>query len=114
MTCFVKFLNGVSFKNLKKLSSLNCKKILNFAKSIYRATKSKTLNSIILTKQFKKFKYDIFARLYQDPIKLNKQGLRNSYMSSLNNLLKHFTKNKYLKAIYINLNKRQNYQEFIS
>ena len=77
--------------------------------------KSSTLNSIILTKESQELKYEIFARLNQGSIRLKPQELRNCiYRGSLNNLLESIaSNNKILKDLFIDENRRKNYQEYI-
>ena len=116
MTSFVKFLkNEFALKSLEELSELNGKKFSELDKSLQRTLKSCTLNSIILTKESKELKYEIFARLNQGSIRLKPQELRNCiYRGSLNNLLESLAKdNKHLETLFIDVNKRKNYQEYI-
>lgn len=116
MTSFVRYLkNEFSLKGLEELSELNGKKFADLEKSLQRTLKSCTLNSIILTKESQELKYEIFARLNQGSIRLKPQELRNCiYRGSLNNLLEDLAKdNKYLKILFIDENKRKNYQEYI-
>ncbi len=80
-----------------------------------RTLKSCTLNSIILTKESQELKYEIFARLNQGSIRLKPQELRNCiYRGSLNDLLEEIiSNNRILKDLFIDENKRKNYQEYI-
>lgn len=116
MTSFVKFLkNEYALKGLEELTDLNGKKYAELDKPIQRTLKTCTLNSIILTKESQELKYEIFARLNQGSIKLKPQELRNCiYRGTLNNLLESLAKeNKYLSTLFLEENKRKNYQEYI-
>ena len=116
MTSFVKYLkNEYALKGLEELSELNGKKFSELDKTLQRTLKSCTLNSIILTKESQELKYEIFARLNQGAIKLRPQELRNCvYRGSLNDLIESIAKeNKHLKELFLEENKRKNYQEYI-
>lgn len=116
MTSFVKFLkNEFSLRGLEELNDLNGKKYADLEKALQRTLKSCTLNSIILTKESQELKYEIFARLNQGSIRLKPQELRNCiYRGSLNDLLEEIaSNNRILKDLFIDENKRKNYQEYI-
>ena len=116
MTSFVKYLkNEFPLKGLEELSELNGKTFAELDKSLQRTLKACTLNSIILTKESQELKYEIFARLNQGAIRLKPQELRNCiYRGSLNNLIESIAEeNKYLKELFLEENKRKNYQEYI-
>lgn len=116
MTSIVKFLkNEFSLRGLEELNDLNGKKFADLDKTLQRTLKSCTLNSIILTKESQELKYEIFARLNQGSIRLKPQELRNCiYRGSLNNLLESIaSNNKILKDLFIDENRRKNYQEYI-
>ncbi len=116
MTSFVKYLkNEFPLKGLEELSELNGKTFSQLDKSLQRTLKSCTLNSIILTKESQELKYEIFARLNQGAIKLKPQELRNCiYRGSLNDMIESVAKaNKYLPDLFLEENKRKNYQEYI-
>ena len=116
MTSFVKFLkNEFSLKGLEELTELNGKKFADLDKTYQRTIKSTTLNSIILLKESQELKYEIFARLNQGAVKLKPQELRNCiYRGSFNDLIEYIAdNNKYLTELFIESNKRKNYQEYI-
>ena len=116
MTSFVKFLkNEFALKGLEELTGFNGKKYRDLDKVVQRTLKSVTLNTIVLKKESQDLKYEIFARLNQGAVKLKAQELRNCiYRGSFNSLLeKMATDNKYLKELFIEDNKRKNYQEYI-
>lgn len=116
MTSFVKYLkNEYALKGLEELSELNGKTFAELDKSLQRTLKACTLNSIILTKESKELKYEIFARLNQGAIRLKPQELRNCiYRGSLNTLIESIAEdNKHLKELFLEENKRKNYQEYI-
>ena len=116
MTSFVKYLkNEFALKGLEELSELNGKKFSELDKSLQRILKSCTLNSIILTKESQELKYEIFARLNQGSIRLKPQELRNCiYRGTLNDMIEEIAKtNKYLNELFLEKNKRKNYQEYI-
>ena len=116
MTSFVKYLkNEFALKGLEELSEINNKKFSELDKSLQRTLKSCTLNSIILTKESQELKYEIFARLNQGSIRLKPQELRNCiYRGTLNNMIEDIAKtNKYLNELFLEKNKRKNYQEYI-
>ena len=116
MTSFVKYLkNEYALKGLEELSELNGKTFAELDKSLQRTLKACTLNSIILTKESQDLKYEIFARLNQGAIRLKPQELRNCiYRGSLNNLIESIAEeNKYLKELFLEENRRKNYQEYI-
>ena len=116
MTSFVKYLkNEYALKGLEELSELNGKTFAELDKSLQRTLKACTLNSIILTKESQELKYEIFARLNQGAIRLKPQELRNCiYRGSLNNLIESIAEdNKHLKELFLEENKRKNYQEYI-
>lgn len=116
MTSFVKYLkNEFSLKGLEELVELNGKKFSELDKSLQRTLKSCTLNSIILTKESQDLKYEIFARLNQGAIRLRPQELRNCiYRGSFNDMIESIAvSNKYLKELFLEENKRKNYQEYI-
>lgn len=116
MTSFVKYLkNEFALKGLEELSELNGKKFSELDKSLQRTLKSCTLNSIILTKESQELKYEIFARLNQGSIRLKPQELRNCiYRGTLNDMIEKIaTTNKYLNELFLEKNKRKNYQEYI-
>lgn len=116
MTSFVKYLkNEFALKGLEELSELNGKKFSELDKSLQRTLKSCTLNSIILTKESQELKYEIFARLNQGSIRLKPQELRNCiYRGTLNDMIEEIAKtNKYLNELFLEKNKRKNYQEYI-
>lgn len=116
MTSFVKYLkNEFALKGLEELSELNGKKFSELEKTLQRTLKSCTLNSIILTKESQELKYEIFARLNQGSIRLKPQELRNCiYRGTLNNMIEEIAKNnRYLNDLFLENNKRKNYQEYI-
>ena len=116
MTSFVKYLkNEFALKGLEELSELNGKKFSELEKTLQRTLKSCTLNSIILTKESQELKYEIFARLNQGSIRLKPQELRNCiYRGTLNNMIEEIAKNnRYLNDLFLEKNKRKNYQEYI-
>ena len=116
MTSFVKYLkNEFALKGLEELSEINGKKFSELDKSLQRVLKSCTLNSIILTKESQELKYEIFARLNQGSIRLKPQELRNCiYRGTLNDMIEKIaTTNKYLNELFLEKNKRKNYQEYI-
>ena len=116
MTSFVKYLkNEFALKGLEELSELNGKKFSELEKTLQRTLKSCTLNSIILTKESQELKYEIFARLNQGSIRLKPQELRNCiYKGTLNNMIEEIAKNnRYLNDLFLENNKRKNYQEYI-
>lgn len=116
MTSFVKFLkNEFSLKGLEELTEFNGKKFRDLDKTFQRNLKSVTLNTIVLKKESQELKYEIFARLNRGAVKLKAQELRNCiYRGSFNNLLEKIAAdNKYLKELFIEENKRKNYQEYI-
>ncbi len=116
MTSFVKYLkNEYALKGLEELSELNGKTFAELDKSLQRTLKACTLNSIILTKESQGLKYEIFARLNQGAIRLKPQELRNCiYRGSLNTLIESIAEdNKHLKELFLEENKRKNYQEYI-
>ena len=116
MTSFVKYLkNEFALKGLEELSELNGKKFSELEKNLQRTLKSCTLNSIILTKESQELKYEIFARLNQGSIRLKPQELRNCiYRGTLNNMIEEIAKNnRYLNDLFLENNKRKNYQEYI-
>ena len=116
MTSFVKYLkNEFTLKGLEELSELNGKKFSELEKTLQRTLKSCTLNSIILTKESQELKYEIFARLNQGSIRLKPQELRNCiYRGTLNNMIEEIAKNnRYLNDLFLENNKRKNYQEYI-
>lgn len=116
MTSFVKYLkNEFALKGLEELSELNGKRFNELEKPLQRILKSCTLNSIILTKESQELKYEIFARLNQGSIRLKPQELRNCiYRGTLNNMIEEIAKNnKYLNELFLEKNKRKNYQEYI-
>ena len=116
MTSFVKYLkNEYALKGLEELTELNGKTFAELDKSLQRTLKACTLNSIILTKESQELKYEIFARLNQGAIRLKPQELRNCiYRGSLNDMIESIAKdNKYLKELFLEENKRKNYQEYI-
>lgn len=116
MTSFVKFLkNEFTLKGLEELTEFNGKKFRDLDKTVQRNLKSVTLNTIVLKKESQDLKYEIFARLNQGAVKLKAQELRNCiYRGSFNSLLEKIAAdNKYLKELFIEDNKRKNYQEYI-
>lgn len=116
MTSFVKYLkNEFALKGLEELPELNGKKFSNLDKILQRMIKSCTLNSIILTKESQELKYEIFARLNQGSIRLKPQELRNCiYRGPLNDMIEQIAKtNKYLNELFLEKNRRKNYQEYI-
>ena len=116
MTSFVKYLkNEFALKGLEELSELNGKRFSELEKTLQRTLKSCALNSIILTKESQELKYEIFARLNQGSIRLKPQELRNCiYRGTLNNMIEEIAKNnRYLNDLFLENNKRKNYQEYI-
>lgn len=116
MTSFVKFLkNEFPLKGLEELTEFNGKKFRDLNKVFQRNLKSATLNTIVLKKESQELKYEIFARLNRGAVKLKAQELRNCiYRGTFNNLLEKIAAdNKYLKELFIEENKRKNYQEYI-
>lgn len=116
MTSFVRFLNNdFSLKGLEELTELNGKKFKDLDKTYQRTIKSSSLNSIILTKESQELKYEIFARLNQGSLRLKPQELRNCiYRGSFNNMLEEIAEsNKLLPILFLEENKRKNYQEYI-
>ncbi len=116
MTSFVRYLkNDFALKGLEELPEINGKKFNELDKSLQRTLKSCTLNSIILTKESQELKYEIFARLNQGSIRLKPQELRNCiYRGTFNNMLEDIAKsNKHLCELFLEKNKRKNYQEYI-
>lgn len=116
MTSFVKYLkNEFALKGLEELTDLNGKKFSELDKNYQRNIKSSTLSSIILLKESQELKYEIFARLNQGAVKLKPQELRNCiYRGTFNNLIEEIANNnKYLPELFIEKNKRKNYQEYV-
>ena len=116
MTSFVRFLNNdFSLKGLEELTELNGKKFKDLDKTYQKTIKSSSLNSIILTKESQELKYEIFARLNQGSLRLKPQELRNCiYRGSFNNMLEEIAEsNKLLPILFLEENKRKNYQEYI-
>jgi len=116
MTSFVKFLkNEYKLKKLEELRELNGKYFKDLDKTLQRAIKSTSLNTIILKKESQELKFEIFARLNQGAVALTKQELRNCiFRGSFNNMLEDIAKNnKFLPELFINENKRKSYQNYI-
>lgn len=116
MTSFVKFLkNEFKLKKLEELSELNGLYFKDLDKNIQRTIKTTSLNTIVLTKESQGLKYEIFARLNQGSVALTKQELRNCiFRGPFNNLLENIVAtNKYLPELFINENKRKNYQSYV-
>ena len=116
MTSFVKFLkNEFKLKKLEELKELNGLFFKDLDKNIKRTIKNTSLNTIVLTEKSQELKYEIFARLNQGSVALTKQELRNCiYRGSFNNLLENIVDtNKLLPELFINENKRKNYQSYV-
>lgn len=115
ITSFVKFLkNEVALKGLEEFAELNGKKFCDLNKADQKKLKNVTLSSIILTKESQELKYEIFARLNQGAVKLKPQELRNCvYRGPLNTLLEKIAKKPFLQSLFLEENKRKNYQEYI-
>lgn len=116
MTSFVKFLkNEFKLKKLEELKELNGLYFKDLDKNTQRTIKNTSLNTIILTEKSQELKYEIFARLNQGSVALTKQELRNCiYRGTFNNLLENIAEtNKYLTDLFVNENKRKNYQSYI-
>jgi len=116
MTSFVKFLkNEFKLKKLEEFSDLNGLYFKDLDKSIQRTIKNTSLNTIILTKESQDLKYEIFARLNQGSVALTKQELRNCiYRGTFNNMLEDIVAtNRILPDLFINENKRKNYQSYV-
>ena len=116
ITSFVMYLeNKFSLKGLEELHELNGKKFRDLDKSLQRILKSCTLHCVVLTKESQDLKYEIFARLNQGAIRLKPQELRNCiYRGTFNDMLEEVAKkNKHLKNLFLEDNKRKNYQEYI-
>lgn len=116
MTSFVKFLkNEYRLKKLEELTELNGLYFKDLDKNTKRTIKNTSLNTIILTKESQELKYEIFARLNQGSVALTKQELRNCiYRGSFNNMLENIVDtNKLLPELFINENKRKNYQSYV-
>lgn len=116
MTSFVKFLkNEFKLKKLEELTELNGLFFKDLDKNIQRTIKNTSLNTIVLTKESQNLKYEIFARLNQGSVALTKQELRNCiFRGTFNNLLEDIVDtNKYLSELFINENKRKNYQSYV-
>lgn len=116
MTSFVKYLkNEFALKGLEELTELNGKKFSELEKNYQRNIKSSTLSSIILLKESQELKYEIFARLNQGAVKLKPQELRNCiYRGTFNNLIEDIAKhNRLLPELFLEINKRKSYQEYI-
>lgn len=116
MTSFVKFLkNEYRLKKLEELSDLNGLYFKDLNPNLKRTIKNTSLNTIVLTKESQELKYEIFARLNQGSVALTKQELRNCiFRGPFNNLLEEIVDtNKYLNELFINENKRKNYQSYV-
>ncbi len=116
MTSFTRYLeNEFALSGLEEIPELNGKKFKDLGKPYQRTIKNSTLNSIILLKESQELKYEIFARLNQGSIKLRPQELRNCvYRGSFNNMIESVAKtNRLLPQLFLEENKRKNYQEYI-
>ena len=116
MTSFVKFFkNEYKLKKLEELTELNGLFFKDLNKNTKRTLKNTSLNTIVLTKESQDLKYEIFARLNQGSVALTKQELRNCiFRGSFNNMLENIVDtNKYLSDLFINDNKRKNYQSYV-
>jgi len=116
MTSFVRFLkNEFKLKKLEELKNLNGLFFKDLDKNTQRTIKNTSLNTIILLEKSQELKYEIFARLNQGSIALTKQELRNCiYRGPFNNLLENIVDtNKLLLELFVNENKRKNYQSYV-
>ena len=116
MTSFVRYLdNQFALSSLEEIPELNGKKFKDLDKSYQRIIKASTLSSTILLKESQELKYEIFARLNQGAMKLRPQELRNCvYRGTFNNMIESIAQtNKLLPCLFLEENKRKNYQEYI-
>ncbi len=95
-------LNGLKFEKLEK--------------SLQRKYKNSSLSVIVILKQSKDLKYDIFERLNQGAVSLKPQEIRNCiYRGSLNTMLKETVSEnlKELSELFKNKNLHMEYEETI-
>lgn len=115
ITSFVFYLkNKFPLLGLTELKELNGLYFKDMDKSLQKKLKSSSLNAICILKESQELKYEIFARLNQGAISLKPQELRNClYRGSYNKMLESLAENKYLPVLFLDENKRKQYQERI-
>lgn len=89
---FVKYFNNdfsLKLEEQSTLHELNGKKFKDLDKEVQNKYKKCSLTAIIILKDSKELKYDIFERLNQGSVQLKAQEIRNCiYRGSLNNMIK--------------------------
>ncbi|GAB2690970.1 hypothetical protein GCM10027018_08320 [Paenibacillus thermoaerophilus] len=116
ITSFVRFLkNEFALVGLNKLPKMNNLYFRDLNKTLQRRLNSKSLKVICLSKDSQDLKYEIFSRLNLGAVKLKDQELRNCiYRGSFNDMLKEIAeKNKTLRTLFHDNNKRSAYEERI-
>jgi hypothetical protein len=116
ITSFVTYLsNAYPLTGLQELNELNGKKFKDLDKEIQRRLKKCSLETIVILKQSKELKYEIFARLNQGAVSLKPQELRNCiYRGPFNNMLQDIaTGNQTFGILMGQPNNRKSYQEYI-
>ena len=106
--------NKFSLKGLEVLKDLNGKSYKDLEKPHQRKLKSSSLSAIVVKKESKALKFEIFARLNQGSVELNDQELRNCiYRGPFNKMLNELSEIKAVKNLFPVENNRKKYQSLI-
>lgn len=116
ITSFVRFLkNEFALIGLSQLPKMKNLYYRDLNKTLQRRLNSKSLKVICLNRDSQYLKYEIFSRLNLGAVKLKDQELRNCiYRGSFNDMLKEIAeKNKTIRILFHDNNKRSSYEERI-